>query len=110
MDDFFKNADEVLKTEPEVLTPLDIARILRIGKNKAYALIKSGKLNSIKIGGKVIVPKICLINYLMDTKSYQFVPRTVPSNHWTCEQFCGIINTADGNSGRKQKISSTVTH
>ena len=97
----------ILKTEPEVLTPLDIARILRIGKNKAYALIKSGKLNSIKIGGKVIVPKICLIYHLMDTKSYQFVSSIVPGNHWTCDQFCGIMDIADGNSGRKQKISST---
>ena len=97
----------ILKTEPEVLTALDVARILRIGKNKAYALIKSGKLNSIKIGGKIIVPKMCLINYLMDNKSYQFVSRTVPNNHWTCEQFCGIIDSADGNSGRQQNISST---
>ena len=59
----------MLKDQPEVLTVLEVAKILRIGKNKAYALIKSGELSSVKIGKKVIVPKICLIRFLVDTKN-----------------------------------------
>lgn len=82
----------ILKNEQEILTALDVARILRIGKNKAYALIKSGKINSIKIGGKIIVPKMCLINYLMDTKSYQISIKTVSNNSWNSPKICDMVD------------------
>lgn len=36
----------VLKNEPEVMTVIEVARVLRIGKNKAYALLSSGQLAS----------------------------------------------------------------
>ena len=51
----------ILRDEPEVLTILDAARILRIGRNKAYKLVSNGNLSSIKIGGKIIVPKMFII-------------------------------------------------
>ena len=47
----------VLQDEPEILTVLEIAKILRIGKNSVYELIKSGKICSIQVGRKIIVPK-----------------------------------------------------
>lgn len=62
----------ILKDQPEVLTVPEVAKILRIGKNKAYALVSSGNIKAIKIGAKTIVPKMHLIGFLMDTKSYQF--------------------------------------
>ncbi len=64
----------MLKDQPDVLTVLEVAQILRIGKNKAYNLINSGSLSSIKVGGKIIVPKMCLIRFLLDTKNYQVSP------------------------------------
>ncbi len=70
----------MLKDEPEVLTVLEVARILRIGKNKAYDMINAGSLSSIKVGGKIIVPKMCLISFLLDTENYQFSSPKVPNN------------------------------
>jgi hypothetical protein len=64
----------ILKNEAEILTVLDVARILRVGKNKAYGLINSGTLSSIKINGKIIVPKMCLVRFLLDEKNYQLHP------------------------------------
>ena len=64
----------MLKDEPEVLSVLDVARILRIGKNKAYGLINNGTIGSIKVGGKIIIPKIRLIAFLLDAKNYQLNP------------------------------------
>ena len=61
----------MLKNEPEVLTVLEVADILRIGKNKAYDLVRGGKISSIKIGGKIIVPKMCLVQFLLDENNYQ---------------------------------------
>ena len=60
----------MLKDEPEVLTVIEAAKILRIGKNKAYDLINLGKLSSIKMGGKIIVPKMCVIQFLMNADNY----------------------------------------
>ena len=57
----------MLKDEPEVLTVSETAKILRIGKNKAYTLIKDGTLSSIRLGGKIIVPKMCLVSFLTGT-------------------------------------------
>ena len=61
----------MLKNEKEVLTVSDVARILRIGKNKAYDLVNTGKISSIKIGGKTIIPKMCLIKFLLNENNYQ---------------------------------------
>lgn len=64
----------ILKDEPDVLTVIETARILRIGKNKAYSLVNGGRLSSIKVGGKTIIPKMCLVAFLMDTNNYQVRP------------------------------------
>ena len=64
----------ILKDEPEVLTVIEVAKILRIGKNKAYDLVNGGRLSSIKVGGKTIVPKMCLVTFLLDTNNYQLNP------------------------------------
>lgn len=64
----------VLKDEPEVLTVVEAVNILRIGKNKAYNLVNDGRLSSIKVGGKTIIPKMCLASFLMDTNNYQLHP------------------------------------
>ena len=64
----------ILKEYPDILSVQEVAKILRIGKNKAYGLVNEGTLSSIKIGGKLIVPKMCLIQFLLDTKNYQINP------------------------------------
>ncbi len=67
-----KNHLSILKDVPEVMTVTEAAKILRLGKNKTYSLVNSGRLSSIKVGAKIIVPKMCIIAFLMDTKNYQF--------------------------------------
>ncbi len=67
-----RNCLSMLKNEPEVMTVVEVAKILRLGRNKAYDLVSSGRLSSIKVGGKIIVPKMCLVSFLTDTKNYQF--------------------------------------
>ena len=61
----------MFKSEPDVLTVPDVIRLLRIGKNSVYNLIKEGKIGSIKQGKKIIVPKVCLVEFLTDTANYQ---------------------------------------
>ena len=61
----------ILKDEPEVMTVMEAAKILRLGKNKAYDLVNSGRLSSIKVGGKIIIPKMCLVAFLTDSNNYR---------------------------------------
>lgn len=57
-----------LKQYPDILTVKDVAKILKIGINSAYMLIKSGEIPSHKIGRIYRIPKICLFQYLKSAK------------------------------------------
>ena len=59
----------ILKEYPDVLSVQEVAKILRIGKNKAYGLVNNGIISSIKMGGKIIVPKLSLIQFLLNAKN-----------------------------------------
>ena len=48
----------------DVVTVKELCRMLKIGKNTAYDLLKSGKLSSVKIGAKYLIPKIYILTYL----------------------------------------------
>lgn len=47
-----------------VVTVEDLARLLAIGRNTAYTLVRSGKIRSIKVGRKYLIPKTAVEEYL----------------------------------------------
>lgn len=49
----------------DILSIPDLCEALKIGKNTAYSLIKSGAVKSIKIGKKIKIPKDFLIEYVL---------------------------------------------
>ena len=55
---------EMLANERDVLTVKDVQRILSVGKTSAYGLIDTGRIPSIKIGTRRIIPKIYLLAFL----------------------------------------------
>ena len=89
-----RNYYTMFKNEPDVLTVPDVVRLLRIGKNSVYSLIKDGKIGSIKQGKKIIVPKVCLVEYLADGRNYQIPSPLVPNNLWTCDKKCDSVVVA----------------
>jgi len=48
----------------DVLTVKEMAKVLRIGKNAAYDLVREGAVVSIKVGRKYLVPKNCILDFL----------------------------------------------
>lgn len=54
----------MLSEYPDVLTPRLTAQILGIGMNKMYELLGENIIRHLRIGRKIIIPKICLIDYL----------------------------------------------
>lgn len=101
----YRNYFTMFKNEPDVLTVPDVIRLLRIGKNSVYSLIKEGKIGSIKQGKKIIVPKVCLVEYLADGRNYQIPSPLIPNNLWTYENSCDNVCVArEGNNSKtKQK-------
>jgi len=49
---------------PFVLSAEDIADTLNIGINKTYALIKSGKIKSLKLGQHYRIPRESFIEFI----------------------------------------------
>jgi len=55
-----------------IITTKELAEILRIGRDKAYSLMKSSSFPSIKLGNRYIVTEQALIEWLT-TNQYRKV-------------------------------------
>ena len=53
---------------PEIVCPETAAKMLGIGMNSIYNMLKTGELKSIRIGRLHKIPKLYLINYISKTK------------------------------------------
>jgi len=78
------------------MTVPEIAQILRIGRNKAYELISKGKINSMKLGGKIIIPKMCLVAFLMNTDNYRTQSNSDSEELKVFGSMCSLICNTDG--------------
>ena len=58
----------MFNTYPDVMTVRQIAKALGIGINKAYELVNDGIINSKRIGRKILIPKLYLIDYIQSTR------------------------------------------
>jgi len=56
-------------TEPLVLTPLEAAKLLRIGRGTAYEQIRCGTIPSIRMGRRILIPRAALLRMLETTKN-----------------------------------------
>jgi excisionase family DNA binding protein len=50
--------------EEEMLTVLDVARVLKVGRNTVYVLMYSGALESVKIGACRRIRRAALREYI----------------------------------------------
>ena len=49
---------------PEIVSVRELMVILHIGRNSAYALLKSGEIASLRVGKKYIIPLASVSEYL----------------------------------------------
>ena len=59
---------------PLMLSVEDLMPILRIGRNTAYDLVRSGQIDSIHLGAKYRIPKQALMAYLAGEQSHTNAP------------------------------------
>lgn len=58
----------IFKDYPDIVNVDDLTHMLGIGKNKAYELINTNAIQSIRIGRKHIIPKFRVIEFLQNVK------------------------------------------
>lgn len=51
-----------------VLTPVEAAKLLRIGRGTAYEQIRCGAIPSIRMGRKILIPRAALLKMLEQAK------------------------------------------
>ena len=49
---------------PLALTVLEAGQVLRVGRNVAYDLVRSGQLRSVRVGKNIRIPRDALAEYL----------------------------------------------
>lgn len=63
------NYEQVQDSVVQVIKVEDLARMLSIGRNTAYELVRSGKIRSVKIGRTYRIPRTAVEEYL-NTSQY----------------------------------------
>lgn len=57
--------DSMFSSYPDVVQVEDLMEMLHIGRNSAYVLLSSGKIKTIRVGRKYIIPKRSVISYIL---------------------------------------------
>jgi excisionase family DNA binding protein len=57
-------AYEMFSDYEDVVTVDDVIKMLHIGKNSVYDLLKNHRIESIKVGSRYVIPKKSVINFL----------------------------------------------
>ena len=58
------NSTEIFKDYPDVVTIDQLQKMLNIGRNSAYELLKNNVIKSVRVGKRYIIPKVYVIAYL----------------------------------------------
>lgn len=58
----------MFKEYPDILSVQDVANALSISKNTAYQLVREKRIGCKHIGRKIIVPKACLVDYVLSAR------------------------------------------
>lgn len=58
----------MFKEYPDILTVSQVAQALGIGRNTVYQLVHTHQVGCKRIGTKIIIPKACLIDFVMSAR------------------------------------------
>lgn len=48
----------------QIYTVKELQKILKVGHNKAYELVATGEIKSIKVGRRILIPEIAIKNFI----------------------------------------------
>ena len=59
----------MLRDYPDVLTVKQMAGILGIGLHSAYRLVKEKRIGCVRVGKRILIPKVCVADYLASARN-----------------------------------------
>jgi excisionase family DNA binding protein len=63
------NIEYLFQEYADVVTVPELAKMLRIGRNSAYDLVNGKRIQSVKVGSQIRIPKSSIIEFIkMDIK------------------------------------------
>lgn len=62
--DTLKNTTELFAEYCDVVSVDDVTKMLKLSKVTVYKLLKAGKIRTIKVGKRYIIPKRCVSEFL----------------------------------------------
>lgn len=71
---------------PDVLTPMEAAKILHIGRSTIYKLLAAGDIQSFKVGTKILIPKTFLRNFIAKSSGIDYHRNSQIAENLSC---CG---------------------
>ena len=71
---------------PDVLTPAEVANVLKLGRTTTYKLLQSGEISSIKMGRKIIVPKKFLDDFIQNYADMCYTRAQMVGNLSCCKK------------------------
>ena len=66
-EDTLTSVGENLNTLPLALTVPETSAVLRVGRHAVYALVRCGRLRSLKIGRQIRIPRDALLAFLCES-------------------------------------------
>lgn len=58
--------NKIFTNYPDVVGVSDLMTMLSVGRHAAYELVSSGEIQSFKVGRNIKIPKISIIEFLLD--------------------------------------------
>ena len=58
----------MFESYPDVITVAELAKMLNVGRNTAYELVRCGAVHNIKVGRQIRIPKQAVLDYLAKVK------------------------------------------
>ena len=58
---------EIFSEYSDIVTVDDVMKMLRLGKNTVYKLLKDDKMTNVKVGARYVIPKQSVIEFVSTT-------------------------------------------
>ncbi|WP_302196609.1 helix-turn-helix domain-containing protein [Ruminococcus sp.] len=58
---------EIFSEYSDIVTVDEVMKMLRLGKNTVYKLLKDGEIMNVKVGARYIIPKQSVIEFVSTT-------------------------------------------
>ena len=55
-----------MRAKPAILRPVQVGRLLGLGRSRVYSLVRQGVLPSVRIAGAIWIPRLALEEWLRE--------------------------------------------